>query len=59
MAPLFDRIAAHAARQPDALALQAGDRALNYRDFAQLINTTARQFQAEGLVAGSDRKSVV
>ena len=53
LSPLFDRIAAQAERQPEALALQADDRTLNYRDFAQLINTTARQFQAEGLAAGS------
>ena len=53
LSPLFDRIAAQAERQPEALALQAGDRRLSYREFAQLINTTAGQFQAEGLVAGS------
>ena len=53
MTPLFDRIAAQAARQPDALALQAGERALSYRDFAQLVDTTAHQIQAEGLLAGS------
>ena len=53
MTQLFDRIAAQAARQPDALALQAGERALSYRDFAQLVDITAHQFQAEGLVAGS------
>ena len=53
MTPLFDRIAAQAARQPDAQALRAGNRTLSYRDFAELINTTARQFQAEGRGAGS------
>ena len=53
MTPLFDRIAAQAARQPDALALQADGRALSYRDVAALIDTTARQFQMEGLAAGS------
>jgi fatty-acyl-CoA synthase len=50
---LFDRIAVQATCQPDALALQAGDRALRYRDFAELIGIAARQFQAEGLGAGS------
>ena len=50
---LYQRLARQAQRQPDALALQAGERALSYREFAQLINTTARQFQAEGLGAGS------
>ena len=53
MTLLFDRIAAQAARQPDALALQAGERALSYRDFAQLVDTTACQLQGEGLLAGS------
>ena len=53
MTLLFDRVAAQAARQPDALALQADGRALSYRDFAELINTTARQFQVEGLAVGS------
>ena len=53
LTPLFDRFAAQAARQPDALALQADARALSYRDFARLINTTASQFQAEGLGAGT------
>ncbi len=53
MTPLFDRVAAQAARQPDTLALQADGRALSYRDFAALINTTARQFQVESLAAGS------
>ena len=53
MTQLFDRVVAQAALQPDALALQSGGRALSYRDFAELINTTARQFQVEGLAAGS------
>ena len=53
LTPLFDRVAAQAARQPDALALQADGRTLSYREFAELINTAACQFQAEGLGVGS------
>ena len=53
MTLLFDRIAAQATRQPDALALQVEGRTLSYREFAQLIDRSARQFQVEGLLAGS------
>ena len=49
---LHDIVATQAARRPDALALQIGDRCWTYRDLAALINSSARQLQADGLGEG-------
>ncbi len=51
--PLYDRIAAQARRTPEAQALQAGDRALSYRDLLALADHTAEGWLAQGLGAGS------
>ena len=51
--PLYDRIAAQARRTPGALALQAGDRALSYRDLLAMTDHTAERWLAQGLGAGS------
>jgi fatty-acyl-CoA synthase len=50
---LYQRIAGQAARRPDALALQVGERLLSYRDLLDLTDASARQFRAEGLGQGS------
>ena len=52
MTELYQRIADQAACRPDALALQVGERLLSYRDLLDLIDASARQFQAEGLGKG-------
>ena len=49
MTELYQRIAGQAARRPDALALQVGDRLLSHRDLLNLTDASARQFRAEGL----------
>ncbi len=49
MTSLRQRFAAQAARRPDALALQIGDRRWTGRDLATLARTSARQFRADGL----------
>ena len=51
--PLYQRLAAQAARTPDALALQAGQRALCYRDLLALADHTSQAWQAQGLGEGS------
>ena len=51
--PLYTRLAAQAARTPDALALQAGERALSYRELLALADHTAQAWQAQGLGEGS------
>lgn len=51
--PLYDRFAAQARRTLDALALQAGDRALSYQDLLALADHTVDQWLAQGLGAGS------
>ena len=53
MPALYPTVAALAALQPDAPALQAGPRRLSRADFLALVDHTAGQFQAEGLGAGS------
>ena len=53
MTELYQRIAGQAARRPDALALQVGERLLRYGDLLDLTDASARQFQAEGLGQGS------
>lgn len=49
----YDRLAALAARTPDALALQAGDRRLSYRDWIALADAQAAAWSAEGLGQGA------
>lgn len=51
--PLYDRFAAQAQRSPGALALQAGERRLRYSDLLALADSTAQQWQAQGLGASS------
>jgi fatty-acyl-CoA synthase len=53
MSPLHQRFADQAARAPDAPALQAGERLLTMRGFVDLVDTTARQFQSDGLGEGA------
>ena len=50
--PLYQRFADQAARAPDALALQAGSRAISHRGFIDLVDATAQQWADEGLGAG-------
>ena len=50
---LYQRIAAQRDQRPDALALQTGSRSLSYRQFVDLIDATAVQFQSEGFGAGA------
>ena len=52
MTALYRRFADQAGRAPDAPALQAGDRLLTMRGFVDLIDATARQFEADGLGEG-------
>ena len=53
MSGLDQRLADQAARTPDAPALQAGARSLSHGDLAALVDTTTRQFCAQGLGRGS------
>ena len=53
MSPLYQRFADQAARAPDAPALQAGERWLTMRGFVDLVDTTARQIQGDGLGEGA------
>ena len=52
MSALYQRFADQATRAPDAPALQAGDRLLTMRGFVDLVDATARQFEADGLGEG-------
>ena len=53
MSLLYQRLAAQAERRPDALALQIGELALNYRELLAVVDAQAAAWQAEGLGAGS------
>ena len=53
MSALYQRFADQAERAPDAPALQAADRLLTMRGLLDLVDTTARQFQTEGLGEGA------
>ncbi len=52
-ARFYDRLAAQATRTPDALALQAGDRRLTYREWIALADTQAAAFADQGLGEGA------
>ncbi len=53
MSGLYQRIAAQAARRPDALALESDHRRLSFRALVDLTDATADRFQHEGLGAGA------
>ena len=53
MSALYQRFADQAERAPNAPALQAADRLLTMRSLLDLVDTTARQFQTEGLGEGA------
>lgn len=52
MNPLYQRFADTAARMPDALAIQAGDRSLTHRQFLALADAQAARWQAQGWGVG-------
>ncbi len=52
MNPLYQRFADTVARTPDALAIQAGDRALSHHQFLALADAQAARWLAQGLGAG-------
>ena len=47
-----DLLVAHARRQPDRVAIIAGDRKLSFSEFVSLSARSARQFASSGVMAG-------